>query len=226
RDGGGAGAGVNGANRTNRPGDRHLWSEITMDASDTLLDEDAATGCLRDGTTRSGLQPHARNERHGHPASHGSDQGMVRPEKVQHLHSRPLQECKFLPLPGRFYTAKTQSGHRSPGCRVQSQLARTGSVLAFALFVRSPVDPDLRTVHRSNQPAQSPYPLYHKSGQTAGVSNKQRAAARRAEGLTARGRPRYSLRTFNRLRVSAGRKSLYVFSANIGGPAAEANWSL
>jgi len=45
--------------------------------SNTLLDEDAAAGCLRDGTTRFGLQPHPRNEHHGHPAAHGSDQGIV-----------------------------------------------------------------------------------------------------------------------------------------------------
>src|SRR5215831_1735877 len=51
--------------------------------SNTLLDEDAAAGCLRDGTTRSGLQSHARNEHHGHPAAHGSDQSIVGPEKAQ-----------------------------------------------------------------------------------------------------------------------------------------------
>jgi putative tryptophan/tyrosine transport system substrate-binding protein len=42
-----------------------------------LPDEDPAAGCLRDGATRSGLQSHSRNEHPGHPAAHGSDQGIV-----------------------------------------------------------------------------------------------------------------------------------------------------
>src|SRR5205807_9218970 len=55
--------------------------------SNTLLDEDAAAGCLRDGTTRFGLQPHPRNEHHGHPAAHGSDQGIATTEKGSHSRS-------------------------------------------------------------------------------------------------------------------------------------------
>src|SRR6266700_3218260 len=79
--------------------------------SNTLLDEDAAAGCLRDGTTRFGLQPHPRNEPHGRPAAHGSDQSIVRPEKAAGTHSRRPPKSTFLLIPERFYTAKTQSGH-------------------------------------------------------------------------------------------------------------------
>ena len=42
-----------------------------------LLDEDAATGCRRDGAARAGLQPHARHEHHGRPTAHGGDEGIV-----------------------------------------------------------------------------------------------------------------------------------------------------
>src|SRR6266496_4328156 len=76
------------------------------------LDEDAAAGCLRDGTTRFGLQPHPRNEPHVRPAAHGSDQSIVRPEKAAGTHSRRPPKSTFLLIPERFYTAKTQSRHQ------------------------------------------------------------------------------------------------------------------
>src|SRR5262245_55753581 len=68
---------------TARNGRASLRYNQGPNGSNTLLDEDAAAGCLRDGTTRSGLQSHARNEHHGHPAAHGSDQSIVGPEKAQ-----------------------------------------------------------------------------------------------------------------------------------------------
>src|SRR6266536_3098398 len=47
------------------------------DGSNPLPDEDAATGCRRDGIARAGLQSHARHEHLGRPAAHGSDEGIV-----------------------------------------------------------------------------------------------------------------------------------------------------
>src|SRR6266566_3650439 len=47
------------------------------DGSNTLPDEDPATGGYRDGIARPGLQSHARHEHHGHPAAHGGDEGIV-----------------------------------------------------------------------------------------------------------------------------------------------------
>jgi len=48
------------------------------DGSHTLPDEDAAAGCLRNGTTRFGLQSHPRHEHHRHSAAHERDQGIVK----------------------------------------------------------------------------------------------------------------------------------------------------
>ena len=102
---------------TARNGRASLRYNQGPNGSNTLLDEDAATGCLRDGTTRSGLQPHARNEHHGHPAPHGSDQGIVRPEKVQHLHSRPLPRMQIPAAPRAFLHSqgpkRTKAGLKS-----------------------------------------------------------------------------------------------------------------
>src|SRR6266700_4367120 len=47
------------------------------DGSNTLPDEDPATGGYRDGIARPGLQSHARHEHHGHPAAYGSNEGVV-----------------------------------------------------------------------------------------------------------------------------------------------------
>jgi transposase len=68
---------------TARNGRTSLRYNKGPNGSDPFLDEDVAAGCLRDGTTRSGLQPHPRNEHHGYPAAHGSDQNIVRPGKAQ-----------------------------------------------------------------------------------------------------------------------------------------------
>src|SRR5262245_57944265 len=87
---------------------RHAEDE---DGGDALPDEASAQGRHRDGAARTRLQSHPRHEHHGHPAPHGSDHGIVRPEKVKRPTRERCQECKFLPLPGRFYTAQTQSGH-------------------------------------------------------------------------------------------------------------------
>src|SRR6266516_5103938 len=97
---------------TARNGRASLRYNQGPNGSNTLLDEDAAAGCLRDGTTRFGLQPHPRNEPHGRPAAHGSDQSIVRPEKAAGTHSRRPPKSTFLLIPERFYTAKTQSRHQ------------------------------------------------------------------------------------------------------------------
>jgi hypothetical protein len=47
------------------------------DGGHTLFDEDAATGCRRDGASRAGLQPHARHEHHRHPTAHGGNEGVA-----------------------------------------------------------------------------------------------------------------------------------------------------
>src|SRR5262245_25126659 len=96
---------------TARNGRASLRYNQGPNGSNTLLDEDAAAGCIRDGTTRSGLQPHPPNEHHGHPAAHGSDQSIVRPEKAQAPTRRGYQNLHSFLLPERFYTAKTQTGH-------------------------------------------------------------------------------------------------------------------
>src|SRR5262249_2608081 len=59
-------------------------------------------------------QPHPRNEHHGHPAAHGSDQSIVRPEKAQALTRGGYQNLHSFLLPERFYTAKTHLRHWQP----------------------------------------------------------------------------------------------------------------
>jgi hypothetical protein len=108
---------ANGAKRSSIPS-----VQSRPNGSNTLLDEDAAAGCLRDGTTRFGLQPHPRNEPHGRPAAHGSDQSIVRPEKAAGTHSRRPPKSTFLLIPERFYTAKTHTGHDKRTVRLSSQI--------------------------------------------------------------------------------------------------------
>ena len=54
--------------------------------SNPFPDEDAATSCLRDGTTRAGLQSDPGHEHHGHSAAHGRDEGLAKPEKGPQRH--------------------------------------------------------------------------------------------------------------------------------------------
>src|SRR5262249_21738096 len=61
------------------------------DGSDTLFDEEAATGCRRDGAARAGLQPHARYEHHGCPTTPGGDEGIVDRYIIRSLPTRPRQ---------------------------------------------------------------------------------------------------------------------------------------
>jgi hypothetical protein len=117
---------ANGAKRSSIPS-----VQSRPNGSNTLLDEDAAAGCLRDGTTRFGLQPHPRNEPHGRPAAHGSDQSIVRPEKAAGTHSRRPPKSTFLLIPERFYTAKTHLGRDRHDNRVrpaQKALSRPSSM--------------------------------------------------------------------------------------------------
>src|SRR6266705_1599665 len=111
------------------------------DGSNTLPDEDPATGRHRDGIARPGLQSHARHEHNGDPAAHGGDEGIVianlrpspgaEPPKTARIRARRPSRRKnrqshqndcarstsrgraaaMLP-PGRFYTTKTQNGPR------------------------------------------------------------------------------------------------------------------
>src|SRR3954451_11025799 len=55
----------------------HPFGTIKARRSKPLLDEDAATGCRRDGTSCAGLQSHARHEHHRYPTAHGGDEGIV-----------------------------------------------------------------------------------------------------------------------------------------------------
>ena len=47
------------------------------DGRNPLPDEDAATGCRRDGVTRAGLQYDAGHEHHGHQTANCGDEGVV-----------------------------------------------------------------------------------------------------------------------------------------------------
>jgi Transposase DDE domain len=53
-----------------------------QDGSDTLPDEDAAAGRLRDGPACSGLQSDPRDEHHRHPAPDSRDPGIVKAGKA------------------------------------------------------------------------------------------------------------------------------------------------
>src|SRR2546426_10076139 len=65
---------------TARDGRASLRHDQGPDGSNPLPDEDAATGCRRDGIARAGLQSHARHEHLGRPTAHGGDEGIGVPE--------------------------------------------------------------------------------------------------------------------------------------------------
>jgi hypothetical protein len=74
-------------------------------------DEDAAPGCLGDGAARAGLQSHPCHEHHGHAATHGRDEGIVKPKKCSHTTIGQDRDASTLPVQ-RFYTTKTHRRHR------------------------------------------------------------------------------------------------------------------
>src|SRR5262249_15844706 len=49
------------------------------DGGNPLPDETPAKGCHRHGTACPRLQSHPRDEHHGHPTPHGSNEGLVQP---------------------------------------------------------------------------------------------------------------------------------------------------
>ena len=61
-----------------RDGRASLRHDQGPDGRNPLPDEDAATGCHRDGAARARLQSHARHEHHGRPTAHGGDAGHSR----------------------------------------------------------------------------------------------------------------------------------------------------
>jgi hypothetical protein len=63
--------------RQRRDGRASLRHDQGPDGRNPLPDEDAATGCRRDGTARAGLQSHARHEHHGRPTAAGGDEDIV-----------------------------------------------------------------------------------------------------------------------------------------------------
>src|SRR5437588_5786085 len=54
-----------------------LRHDQSPDGSNTLPDEDPATGGYRDGIARPGLQSHARHEHHGRPTSYDRNEGVI-----------------------------------------------------------------------------------------------------------------------------------------------------
>ena len=60
-----------------RDGRASLRHDQGPDGRNPLPDEDAATGCHRDGAARARLQSHARHEHHGRPTGPGGDAGIV-----------------------------------------------------------------------------------------------------------------------------------------------------
>ena len=60
-----------------RDGRASLRHHQGSDGRHTLLDEDAAARCLRDGPARIGLQSHPCDEHHGYPATHRGNRGIV-----------------------------------------------------------------------------------------------------------------------------------------------------
>src|SRR5437588_4048998 len=132
------------------------------DGSNTLPDEDPATGRHRDGIARPGLQSHARHEHNGHPAAHGGDEGIVianlrpspgaEPPKTARIRARRPSRRKnrqshqndcarstsrgraaaMLP-PGRFYTTKTRCGSRVAEIAVMHNTVQTAMMRSVEL---------------------------------------------------------------------------------------------
>ena len=69
-----------------------------------------APGCLGDGAARAGLQSHPCHEHHGHSATHGRDEGIVKPKKCSHPTIGQDRDASTLPVK-RFYTTKTPCRH-------------------------------------------------------------------------------------------------------------------
>jgi hypothetical protein len=60
-----------------RDGRAPLRHDQGSDGRNPLPDEDAATGCRRDGAACAGLQPDPRHEHHGYQTAPGGDEGIV-----------------------------------------------------------------------------------------------------------------------------------------------------
>src|SRR4029077_9768085 len=98
-----------------------LWHDQGQDGSNPLPDEDAAPGCLGDGAARAGLQSHPCHEHHGHSATHGRDEGIVKPKKCSHTTIGQDPDASTLPVK-RFYTTKTRLRHWSAPQAIYAEL--------------------------------------------------------------------------------------------------------
>src|SRR6266702_6449481 len=131
-----------------RDGRASLRHDQGPDGSNPLPDEDAATGCRRDGIARAGLQSHARHEHLGRPAAHGSNEGIVVAD------TRPSAVAEPLKTPGiRF---RSTSRPKEPPIRKNDRAwpprrDRGASMLPPGVFTRPRPKADLCTADTTSK---------------------------------------------------------------------------
>src|SRR5438128_594995 len=84
-----------------RDGRASLRHDQGPDGGNPLPNEDAATGCRRDGAARAGLQSHARHEHHRRPTAPGGDEGIVSIKDGPASASRSATGAKSSSKPGK-----------------------------------------------------------------------------------------------------------------------------